>query len=251
MKPRAFTLVELLVVIAIMALLIGMLIPSLGAARDQSKTLLCLTNLKQLITAAHQYTGDNADYYPMAYVPQFSSAATVTACWDFTTTQSGSMTKVETGSLWQGDSILKIQQCPAYKGSANWLEDPFTGYNYNASFIGGSATMVNGSIVAETLVRSVRLTDIKSAAATAVFGDGEYAGGADKFMRSPLPGKLDSGFFARNAGTQGFRHSKSTNVALADGSAQTVTEPATEVSDQPCAKGTGFLSADNSAYDLK
>jgi prepilin-type N-terminal cleavage/methylation domain-containing protein/prepilin-type processing-associated H-X9-DG protein len=251
MKPRAFTLVELLVVIAIIALLTGMLIPSLGAARDQSKSLICQTNLRQLIDAAHAYVADNEDYYPMAYVPQFSSTTTVTVCWDFTTTQSGSMTKVTPGSLWQGDSIVKIQQCPAYKGSANWLEDPFTGYNYNASFIGGSATMVNGSIIADTLIRSVRMTDIKSAAATAVFGDGEYTGGANKFMRSPLPGDLDSGFFARNAGTQGFRHLGSTNVAAADGSVRAVEGPVAVVGDQVCADGTGFLSADNSAYDLK
>jgi prepilin-type processing-associated H-X9-DG protein len=243
--------VELLVVMAIIALLIGMLIPSIGAARDQSKSLICLSNLKQLIAAAHVYATDNADFYPMAVVQRYSSASTVTACWDFTTTQSAAQTSVAPGSLWQGDSIARVQQCPSYKGTANWLEDPFTGYNYNSSFIGGSATVTNGSVIAETLVRSARLTDIKSAGTTIIFGDGEFSGGANKFMRSPLPGALDSGFFARNAGTQGFRHLGRTNIAAADGSTQTVMNPAPEVPDQPCAPDTGFLSADNSAYDLK
>ena len=251
MRPRAFTLVELLVVMAIIALLTGMLIPSIGAARDQSKSLLCLSNLRQLAAAAQVYAADNHDYYPMAIVTQFSSSATITACWDFTTTVAGGQTTVIPGLLWQGESIAKIQQCPSYKGSANWLEDPFTGYNYNSSFIGGSATVVNGSVIAETLVRSARLTDIRSAGTTAIFGDGQYSGGANKFMRSPLPGTLDSGFLARNAGTQGFRHLERTNVALADGSTQTVLGPVPEVPDQPCAPETGFLSADNSAYDLK
>jgi len=251
MKRNGFTLVELLVVIAIIVLLLGLLMPALRAVREQGRSVICLSNLKQLITAAHFYSRDNSDYYPMAYVPQYSSVATITGCWDFTTTQSMGATEVVPGFLWQGDSIAKIQQCPSYKGSANWLEDPFTGYNYNASFIGGSATVVNGCVVSETVIPSARVTDIKSAGTTAVFGDGEYADGANKFMRSPLPGKLDSGFFARNAGTQGFRHLKKTNVACADGSTQTIAEPAREVPGQPCAADTGFLSADNSAYDLK
>jgi prepilin-type N-terminal cleavage/methylation domain-containing protein/prepilin-type processing-associated H-X9-DG protein len=251
MKPKAFTLVELLVVIAIIALLIGMLIPSIGAARDQSKSLICLSNLKQFIAAAHVYAADNADFYPMALVQKYSSASTVMACWDFATIQSGDQTSVAPGSLWQGDTIARVQQCPSYKGAANWIEDPFTGYNYNSSFIGGSAIVNNGSIITETLVRSARMTDIRSAGTTVVFGDGQYAGGANKFMRSPLAGKLDSGFFARNAGTQGFRHLGRTNVALGDGSTQTIATASPEVPDQPCAPDTGFLSSDNSAYDLK
>lgn len=251
MRPKAFTLVELLVVIAIIALLTGVLIPSLRAVRDQGKSLICLNNLRQLAAATHIYAADNRDYYPMAIVTKFSSSATVTACWDFTTTAAGGRTTVVPGLLWQGTTIAEIQQCPSYRGSANWLEDPFTGYNYNSSFIGGSATVVNGSVIAETLVRSARLTDVKSASATVVFGDGQYSDGANKFMRSPLPGTLDSGFLARNAGTQGFRHRNRTNAAFADGSAQTIVGPAPEAAGQPSAPGTGFLSADNAAYDLK
>ncbi len=55
----AFTLIELLVVIAIIALLIAILLPSLEAARRQSKNSACLSHIKNIATSSRVYEADD------------------------------------------------------------------------------------------------------------------------------------------------------------------------------------------------
>ena len=69
MKTRTihFTLIELLVVIAIIAILAAMLLPALSKAREKARSISCVNNLKQVITAYKIYETDFGAVLPLTY----------------------------------------------------------------------------------------------------------------------------------------------------------------------------------------
>ena len=238
----AFTLVELLVVLGIVLVLTGLTLSALSGARKSAQSAACLGNLRQLAAAATEY----AARYDMSYPPaQWSDASdpALTRGWDFT--RRGT-TVLGPGLLWAGQASPSVHQCPAFDGRNQAPGDPYTGYNYNTSYIG------RGSGEGPP----ARLNAVKKPAETLLFGDGQWAQGANKYMRSPKrsptedAGSYADGSAARASGTQGFRHRGATNVIFCDGHAEAIRRRF-DAGNEHVAAGTGFLSEDNSLYDLE
>ncbi len=74
-RQRAFTLIELLVVVGIIAVLAGVLLPSLAGARRQAKRSVCASHLRQLGIALKAYMHDSNDRLPhVSYMPSVGPA---------------------------------------------------------------------------------------------------------------------------------------------------------------------------------
>ena len=62
-RKTRFTLVELLVVIAVIAILAGLLLPALNAAREKANSIGCVNNLSQLLKGQQLYASDFDDHF--------------------------------------------------------------------------------------------------------------------------------------------------------------------------------------------
>jgi prepilin-type N-terminal cleavage/methylation domain-containing protein/prepilin-type processing-associated H-X9-DG protein len=127
-----FTLIELLVVIAVIALLMAILLPALGRAREQGKATRCLSNLKQIGIAMHAYAADYNYLLPRAELrPGVAVYSGIDMRWPvlFMPYVGGSFSSVE--HYYE----LEVFNCPSYP-----VKEQTVDYCTNAFDLKGSLT---------------------------------------------------------------------------------------------------------------
>ena len=215
-RCAAFTLIELLVVIAIIAILAGMLLPTLGRARESGKRASCMSNLKQITMANLQYAGSNDDFsVPLNHKtgsgPYWSGVALSGSSFDYTDPEGLLAPYGGTGRVFicpniQGYENVNVSDIRNIEGSG--------GYGYNGYWLGSYGV---GSIYPK--IPLMRLSAVRDASRVIAFADNARITGS-KFNATSImyPRVLASN--GRSYGDNGsihFRHARFANIGWVDG----------------------------------
>lgn len=269
MTQRAFTLIELLIVIAIVALLVGILLPSLAAARSTAQAIVCASNARQLATAATLYAADADSLLPPG-APDFLTNRTR---WHGSRTSTANAFAPEGGTLspYLEASSGRVRACPTFTPTTLALEDTDPtqtgafessagGFGYNNTYLGQTRNR-SGLLISDRA--GARIDAAQRPAETAAFADAAFVGDQaptdlieysfiePRFIVSPNA----AGF--RLEPSVHFRHANQTTVAWLDTHVSTETKAFTHTNGlyrtNPTEHNLGWFgtSDSNELFDLE
>lgn len=249
-SAAAFTLIELLVVIAIIGLLIATLLPSLQAARVQSRSALCGARLHAFGQAWNMYAGEERDRVLPGRLPSFASGGfgnpknhypistgmKYRPRWAALLQAQVGVPAIEAPAL---DRDRQNYVSPAYVcPEANWTDERNSAYGYNYQFLGsvrsaGAGKERNPSVSLTRVARPADTVIVADSAGTAAAFPSEARleyennGREDAALGNAGwaldPPRLTSGSSRAAGGPRSgphARHARRANVAFADGRVQ-------------------------------
>lgn len=131
---HGFTLIELLVVISIIALLVSILLPALGAAREAGMQASCLSNMSQLTKAVFMYQTDFTEHFPKQWYQEPGVPGGWTLFGEQISPYVGVVARVgaETANYPSGLLAAKVFRCPQqWPGATNTGREGMYGVNPN------------------------------------------------------------------------------------------------------------------------
>jgi len=228
-----FTLVELLVVVGILALLMGILLPILGRARQQAQLTVCASNIRQLALANLLYATDNDSSYVLAAADIFNDLGDGQGGrfrWHGTRDLANQPFDPSRGPLAPYLGVSgQIKSCPLFNpaigvASGNNFENGCGGYGYNEVYIGGRSDLYGYS--PQAAATSAKIAEISTAASKVMFTDAGMAQPLGAGVVVTEYSFCEPPYIQESAGAPStdmawpsihFRHQGRANVAWADG----------------------------------
>jgi prepilin-type processing-associated H-X9-DG protein len=253
-RPLAFTLVELLVTTGVVMLLVGILLPCLGRAREQARSTLCQSNIRQLAMANGLYAQESGG----VYVPGASGFLQNLHRWHGVRSSLSAPFVSVRGPLaaYLGPGGA-IRECPTFRPEKRGFETGNGGYGYNNAYV-GVQTVRNrrGRVIVVNDLAGTVADRVKRPGDTVMFTDSAFVNG-HLIEYSFAEPRFHPAFESRADPSVHFRHANRANVAWCDGSVRREMRTHTWSSGiypgDPDRWGIGWFGEtdDNGLFDLK